>query len=156
MLLRPQQDRYLQIRLSLVKITALSISKNKDLIESFIEDVLNRHDLSAIEKYPNPIAANGGGSFKQFLSAFFTAFPDWHTNIEHIVAEDNFVVVFLNQTGTHQGEFQGKPPTNKPVSIRSADLYRIENGKIVGHWDVVDQLNLLQQTGATFEQANQE
>lgn len=100
MLLRPQQDRYLQIRLSLVKITALSISKNKDLIESFIEDVLNRHDLSAIEKYSNPIAAKGGGSFKQFLSAFFTAFPDWHTNIEHIVAEDNFVVVFLNQTGT--------------------------------------------------------
>ena len=31
------------------KITALSISKNKALIESFIEDVLNRHDLSAIE-----------------------------------------------------------------------------------------------------------
>ena len=54
-------------------------------------------------------------------------------NIGHVVAEDNFVVVFLTQTRTHQGEFQGKPPTNKPVSIRSADLYRIENGKIVGH-----------------------
>ena len=69
---------------------------------------------------------------------------------------DNLVVVFLNQTGTHQGEFQGKPLTNKPVSIRSADLYKIENGKIVQHLDVVDQFNLLQQTGATFEKANQE
>jgi predicted ester cyclase len=88
-------------RISLVKITVLSISKNKALIESFIEDVLNRHDLSAIEKYSIPIAAKRGGSFKQFLSAFFTAFPDWHTNIEHVVAEDNLVVVFLNQTGTH-------------------------------------------------------
>src|SRR5919112_3372928 len=67
-------------RISLVKITVLSISKNKALIESFIEeDVLNRHDLSAIEKYSNPIAAKRGRSFKQFLSAFFTAFPDWHT-----------------------------------------------------------------------------
>jgi predicted ester cyclase len=111
-----------------------------------------------IEKYSNPIAAKGGGegSFKQFLSSFFTAFPDWHTNIEHIVAEDNLVVVFLNQTRTHQGEFQGKPLTNKPVSIRSADLYKIENGKIVQHLGVVDQFNLLQQTGATFEKANQE
>ncbi|HKG30402.1 MAG TPA: ester cyclase [Nitrososphaeraceae archaeon] len=135
----------------------MSISKNKALIESFIEDVLNKHDLSAIEEYSNPIAAKGGGgSFKQFLTAFFTAFPDWHTNIEHIVAEDNLVAVFLNQTGTHKGEFQGKPPTNKPVSIRSADLYRIENEKIVQHWDVVDQLNLLQQTGITFAQATQE
>jgi len=41
-------------------------------------------------------------------------------------------------------------PTNKPVNIRSADLYRIENGIIVEHRDVVDQLNLLQQTGATL------
>jgi hypothetical protein len=32
-------------RISLVKISVLSISKNKALIESFIEDVLNRHDL---------------------------------------------------------------------------------------------------------------
>jgi predicted ester cyclase len=66
------------------------------------------------------------------------------------------VVVFLNGIGTHKGEFQGRPPTNKQVNIRSADLYRIENEKIVGHWDVVDQLNLLQQMGATFPQADQE
>jgi predicted ester cyclase len=66
------------------------------------------------------------------------------------------VVVFLNGIGTYKGEFQGRPPTNKQVNIRSADLYRIENEKIVGHWDVVDQLNLLQQMGATFPQADQE
>jgi predicted SnoaL-like aldol condensation-catalyzing enzyme len=46
------------------------------------------------------------------------------------------------------------PPTNKPVNIRSADLYRIENEKIAEHWDVVDQLNLLQQTGAILSQVN--
>jgi predicted SnoaL-like aldol condensation-catalyzing enzyme len=46
------------------------------------------------------------------------------------------------------------PPRNKPVNIRSADLYRIENKRIAEHWDVVDQLNLLQQTGATLSQVN--
>jgi predicted SnoaL-like aldol condensation-catalyzing enzyme len=30
------------------------------------------------------------------------------------------------------------PPTNKPVKIRSVDLYGKENGKIVEHWDAVD------------------
>jgi predicted SnoaL-like aldol condensation-catalyzing enzyme len=46
-------------------------------------------------------------------------------------------------------------PTNRPVKIRSADLYRIENGKIVEHWDVVDSLDLLKQAGAiTFNYYN--
>ena len=101
------------------------------------------------------MAGQGNKEFKQLLSEFFTAFPDSDTNIEHIIAENDLVVVFLNGIGTHKGEFQGRPPTNKQVNIRSADLYRIENEKIVGHWDVVDQLNLLQQMGATFPQADQ-
>jgi predicted SnoaL-like aldol condensation-catalyzing enzyme len=71
-----------------------------------------------------------------------------NVNIEHTLAENDFVLVFLNFNGTHSGQFEGMPPTNKPVKIRSADLYRIENGKIVGHWDVADRLDLLKQTGA--------
>jgi predicted ester cyclase len=74
-----------------------------------------------------------------------------------MVAENNLVVVFLSGSGTHKGEFQGIPPTNKPVNIRSADMYRIENETITGHWDVVDQLDLLKQTGALlFQKAGQE
>jgi steroid delta-isomerase-like uncharacterized protein len=133
----------------------MSVSTNKALVKSFVEEVFNKHDLSSIEKYfakENPLI--GSEAFKQFLREFFTAFPDVHTDIEHIVAENDLVVVFLNGTGTHKGEFQGRPPTNKKVNIRSADLYRIENEKIVEHWDVVDQLNLLQQTGATLSEVN--
>lgn len=77
------------------------------------------------------------------MTALFLGFPDLHVNIEHILAENNFVLVFLNFIGTHKGIFNGRPPTNKPVTIRSADLYRIENDKVVEHWDVVDQLDLL-------------
>jgi hypothetical protein len=36
-------------------------------------------------------------------------------------------VVFLNGSGTHKEEFHGRPPTNKPVNIKSAELYKIEN-----------------------------
>jgi predicted ester cyclase len=128
----------------------MSLSTNKALVESFVE-VFNKHNLSAIEKY---LAGQENNGFKQLLSEFFTVFPDIHANIEHIIAENDLVVIFLNGTGTHKGEFQGRPPTNKKVNIRSADLYRIENRKIVGHWDVVDQLNLLQQTGMTLSPVN--
>jgi predicted ester cyclase len=130
----------------------MSLSTNKALVKSFVEEVFNKHDLSSIEKY---LTEQGSEGFKQFLSEFFTAFPDIHANIEHLVAENDLVVVFLNFTGTHKGEYQERPSTNKQVTTRSADLYRIENEKIVEHWDVVDQLNLLQQTGAiTFDKLN--
>jgi predicted ester cyclase len=91
------------------------------------------------------------------LTELFSGFPDLHVKIEHIIAENDFVLVFPNFTGTHKGQFERLSPTNKPVKIRSADLYRIEIGKIVEHWDVLDHLNLLQQTGAiTFAQVNQQ
>ena len=70
-----------------------------------------------------------------------------HTTIEHMVAENNLVMVFLNRSGTHKGKFRRVEPTNKKIRIRSADLYRIENDIINGHWDVVDQLNFLKQIG---------
>ena len=134
--------------MSLSEKNSSQVKRNKTLVELFVEEIFNKHNLSAIEKYLNPVAGKGSEGFKQFLSALFKAFPDWHTNIEQIVAEDNLVVIFLNGTGTHQGEFQGTAPTYKRVNIRSADLYRIENDIIVEHSDIVDQLNLLQQTGA--------
>jgi predicted ester cyclase len=131
----------------------MSLSTNKALVKSFVESVFNNHDLSALEKYLTD-TVQGKEGFKQSLRAQFKAFPDIHAKMEHIVAENDLVVVYLNFTGTHKGEFQGIQPTGKEVNIRSADLYRIENEKIVEHWDVVDQLNLLQQTGATLPQVS--
>ncbi|HET6716578.1 MAG TPA: ester cyclase [Nitrososphaeraceae archaeon] len=138
----------------------MSLSNEKNVIKSFIEEVFNKHNMSAAEKYfakENPSIGQGSEGFKQSLNALFTAFPDIHAEIEHIIAENDVVVVFLNFTGTHKGEFQGMPPTNKKINIRSADLYKVEDEIIVGHWDVVDQLNLLQQTGViTFTHLNQQ
>jgi predicted ester cyclase len=112
----------------------MSLSAKRALVTSFVEDVFNKYDISATGKYfakENPPIGSEG--FKQSLSAQFKAFPDMQAKIEHRVAENDLVVVFLNFTGTHKGEFQGMPPTNKKINIRSADLYRIENEKIVQH-----------------------
>jgi predicted ester cyclase len=138
----------------------MSLSNEKNVIKSFVEEVFNKHNILAAEKYfskENPSIGLESEGFKQSLRELFAAFPDIHANIEHIVAENGLVVVFLNFTGTHKGEFQGIPPTNKKINIRSADLYKIEDEIIVSHWDVVDQLNLLQQTGAiTFTHLDQQ
>lgn len=129
--------------------------ENKELIKSFIDEVFNKHDLTAIDKYLVANLTDGSGktpeSFKKSLTALFSGFPDLHVNIEHIV-----VLVFLNFTGTHRAQYEGLLATNKLVNIRSADLYRIENDKIVEHWDVVDRLDLLKEIGAiTFNNGTQ-
>ncbi len=97
------------------------MEENKELIKSFINEVFNQHDLTAIDKYHAPYLTNNSGktieSFKKYLTALFSGFPDLHVNIEHILAENNFVLVFLNFVGTHKGEFNGRPPTNKPVTV---------------------------------------
>jgi steroid delta-isomerase-like uncharacterized protein len=141
-----------------------SLELNKLRIRSFVQEVLNKHNLTALDKYyssnatqQNPTAAGQGThGLKNFFVPFFLAFPDMRVTIEHILAENSVVLVFLNWTGTHKGEFHGIPATNKSINMRTADLFRIDtNGKIVEKWDVVDSLNLLTQIGAiTFNQSN--
>ena len=140
-----------------------SLEANKLLIKSFVEQVLNKHNVAAVDKYyapdliqHSPTMGQGRQGFKQFFTPFFSAFPDIHATIEHIIAENSVVLVFLNWTGTHKGEFQGMPATNKPINMRTADLFRIyTNGTIVEHWAVVDSLNLLEQTGTITFNHNQ-
>jgi predicted ester cyclase len=92
----------------------MSLSTNKSLVKSFVEEVFNNHNISATEKYfAKENLQIGNEGFKQSLSLQFKAFPDIQAKIEHIVVENDLVVVFLNFTSTHKGEFQGRPPTNK-------------------------------------------
>lgn len=127
---------------------------NKALVRSFVEEVFDEHNMSAVDKYytqdlmqRNPQVGNGSEGFKQFFGPFFEGLPDSYTTVGHMIAEDNLVMAFLNTTATQTGEYLGAPPTNKTIVMRTADLFRIKDGIIVEHWDVVDSLNLLTQTG---------
>jgi predicted ester cyclase len=59
-----------------------------------------------------PLDWNG---HKQFLVGIIGAFPDFHHNMIEVVAERDKVAVRFNITATHEGEFQGIPPTGKEV-----------------------------------------
>lgn len=94
---------------------------------------------------------------KRFFSVFFLAFPDFAPTIDHLYAEDDQVFAFVTWRGTHQGEFQGIPPTGKQVVIKTAEIMRIENGQFVEHWDIVNELEMLKTLGlATVREPNQE
>lgn len=86
----------------------------------------------------------GTEGFKETCRRFFQEFPDSRTTIDHIVlAEDDQVFAMLTTTATDQPtNQQTNKQTGKRVTIKSADLYRTEDGKIVEHWDVVEATGL--------------
>ncbi|MGH9990433.1 MAG: ester cyclase [Nitrososphaera sp.] len=67
------------------------------------------HNRSAVVKYyaqylirDNPQVENRSEGFKQFFSPFFEGFPDSHTTTEHMIAEVNLVMWFLNTLLLHR------------------------------------------------------
>src|SRR3712207_3842257 len=85
---------------------------------------------------------------KQFSAAFYSAFPDLRHEIVDMVAEGDKVAVRLNVTGTHKGELQGIPPTNKKVTFDAMDFITLVDGKVAEEWLTADIMGLMQQIGA--------
>ena len=90
---------------------------------------------------------NGREPVKKMVGALRRGFPDLKVVAEDVVAEGDRVVARVTITGTHQGRFMGIEPTGKPMTIRSVDIWRVEDGQLKEHWDVVDRLEFMQQLG---------
>jgi steroid delta-isomerase-like uncharacterized protein len=83
-----------------------------------------------------------------FMAAFTAGFPDARISIESCIEEGDTVVSRWTLTGTHQGAFQGIPPTGRAVKFTGIEFNRVADGKFVEHWSMFDNLALLQQIGA--------
>jgi len=92
-----------------------------------------------------PRAVDGVKGSIAFLRA---AFPDLRLTIEEIIAIGDKTWARITARGTHQGAFMGVPPTGRSYAIAVMDECRFEDGKIVEHWGVADQLALMAQIGA--------
>jgi predicted ester cyclase len=91
--------------------------------------------------------SSGPDGVKVLMHLLRTGMPDMYAVIHDQVAEGNKVVTRKSFRGTHQGELFGVPATGRPLSIEVIDIIRVENGQIAEHWNVVDQLGLMQQMG---------
>jgi predicted SnoaL-like aldol condensation-catalyzing enzyme len=120
---------------------------NKAVYRSLMDQVWNRRDLTAIDRYlaPDFIEHNknlppGAAGRKQFVTAVLAAFSNYHAEIEEVVVDGDIVVARVQWTGTQDGPFQGRPPTHRKLRFWTADFFRVADGKLVEHWDVVDSL----------------
>jgi predicted ester cyclase len=68
--------------------------------------------------------------------------------VEDSVAGGDKVAARVTFRGTHEGEFQGIPPTGKQVTFTSIEFNRMAGNQVAEHWVELDLLGLLQQLGA--------
>ena len=133
----------------------MSTEDNKALARRANTAGLNQKNLAIVDGLcaPNFVFHNGSitiqglEAYKQFLSMFFTAFPDASFTIEDMIAEGDSVVVRRTVRGTHKGNLLGIPPTGKQVTVSEIALLRAANGKFVEVWSNSDDLGMLQQLG---------
>ena len=81
------------------------------------------------------------------IAFFDTVFPKYELIADEITAEGNKVVVRARCKGCHEGEFNGILPTYRKVEFPFVISYEFENGKIVNHWMIADQMMLMEQLG---------
>ena len=82
---------------------------------------------------------------KQANEGFRAGFPDLRVTIEQIFAFGEWVAARVRWEGTNTGEFMGRPPTGKTVSMTEIEIVRCRNGRIVDLRQVADVASLMSQ-----------
>ena len=114
-----------------------------ELISQMVDEVFDP-DV----KQHTPFEATGTQALKEGVVArLYRAFPDLHITLEDLIEEGDKVVEKDLVTGTHQGEFNGLPPTGRSVSYHEIFIMRFANGRIAEIWGVVDIFSQMKQLG---------
>jgi predicted SnoaL-like aldol condensation-catalyzing enzyme len=109
---------------------------NKTAVLEFYEQGLNVKDFNAAAKYfgqnyiqHNPTARDGIEGFKEFVSFLRDKFPNSRNEIKRAFVDGDYVVLHVHS--------MREPGTRGRAVV---DIFRLENGKIVEHWDVAQDI----------------
>ena len=120
----------------------MSAEENKTLIRRLFEQGFNWGRLSIVDEVfqPNfvdrstPDQPPGIHGVKDYIAMVRAGFPDIAVTIEDLVAAEDRVVVRTTWRGTHQGTYEGLPPTGRQVTRTMIQIFRVADGKLVEEW----------------------
>lgn len=133
-----------------------TIDQNKSTVSAFIDTLFTKGDLGAVDEYLSedfvdhdpPFGAPADREGLRGAGAMFrAAFPDWHSDADLFIGEDDLVVEHFTASGTQHGEIFGVPATGRTVSLPGINIFRVRDGRIVERWGRLDDLGLLRQLG---------
>lgn len=108
---------------------------NLKLVLAFYEAAFGQHNISAVDQYispeyiqHNPHVADGQQPLKDFLVPLNAIKAKGPVDIRHTSVTGDIVWLHLKTTG-----FNGEP-------LAIIDIFRVKDGKIVEHWDVIQEI----------------
>ena len=111
--------------------------RNHDLVMAMFEAVLIPLDASRVDEFIGPdyvqhsqLAPPGRDALKEFLVYIKGENPDATHDIKRVLADGDFVVVHY-----HVRRWPGDP------GFAVIDIFRCEDGMIVEHWDVLQDID---------------
>jgi predicted SnoaL-like aldol condensation-catalyzing enzyme len=106
---------------------------NRKTVLAFYEKGLNQKDADAALAYVgdryvqhNPNAPDGPEGFRKFIGFLREKFPNSHSEIKRSFVDGEYVILHVHAVR--------EPGTTGNAIV---DIFKLENGKIVEHWDVV-------------------
>ncbi len=116
--------------------SAKGLEANKKVVVAFYDAAINRKDYAAAASYlgaqykqHNPTAADGAEGLKGFIDFLKARFPNQKGEIKSVIAEGDKVVLHVHST-------RGDGTPGRAI----IDIFRVENGKVVEHWDVIQDI----------------
>lgn len=85
-------------------------------------------------------------SFNRFFYSVASAFPDFELKITNLIVKGDKVMVRYIVSGIQRGPFMGVEPTNEKMAISGIDIFRLDNGIVVEHWDAARQMEASQRS----------
>jgi monoterpene epsilon-lactone hydrolase len=141
------------------KLSAASndTTKNIRIVKRFINEVINGGNIDRIDQlWAKDLVWHGGSlgevkgltNYKAMAkSAVGGAFTNMHLQMLDIVAANDKVVVYFQNSGANEGNFMGHQASGKKASWNGMGIYRIANGQIAEAWFTEDLLQMFNQLG---------
>jgi predicted ester cyclase len=130
------------------------MTDNEAMYRRLIEEGFNQGNLAVVDELVSPNArehqrgaGDGIEGTKDTIKYLRSAFPDFKITIDEVVVAGDKVWARQRGGGTNLGRFAGHPPTGKNAYIEVFDVVRFEDGKLVEHWGVPDQLGMMMALG---------
>jgi steroid delta-isomerase-like uncharacterized protein len=134
----------------------MSEQKNLKIMREFFA-AAQAHDVERIVAFVGeefvlesdalPAPMIGRQVYREFLREFYSAFPGCHYEVEQMIASGDYVAVRLQLSGTHEGEFMGKPGSGRRFEYHLCRFDQLRNAKIVHTWAYYDTGHFLRQLG---------
>ncbi len=125
------------------RIRVIMDGANKEVFRRFYERAWNMGDVAIVDELLAPTFVNHEVTdtsrphqdlYKQAIIETRTAFPDWTTTIDDVIAEGDIVAARWRSQGTHTGMAWGQEPTGKQIDTIGMTFVRVVNGKITDFW----------------------